>query len=575
MSSELRTSENPRKWRFTWEAQSHIPTLRLLIFNPNTRPSTQCENLKINLVPEQSLLVASWFEEEVEISLRVLVPRVLIDVESPVNFRALDDYIEVKLVLLLPVDHPILTNFEEESHPETAFFDDLLPLSMDSELKSLSSAGGVHFYCRNCSAKLTRSLRFFVDMPSVNWREVADNWFGACCCSFGGISEKLVTRYANSYTCAVGVCLLNTTSVILSKDDLEGCNFPDCNGSPQKYELKADFTGDNCLTKAMVDNGNDHGRACCENQIPGIHGSNVKLSCIRPRKDYLLANLECEVSEKLNNANNLSCMFPALEIFEGVASAPGCCSNMTSQVVNHIEDCSLDTSETSLKEQNLTTIELLENQKSFLNGFLGNVFMARSSNVSKDVQWIEFSCHQCSCLLGAYPCGNGQAPLDGGIRLFKCHISTCLPVGGFNDLFRKYTLERMFANQLLESAKDELSFRTVVRDLETRSPVLQIVILNPNSWCCTGYCVDTDAAMEPIAKIELYPVIKVLFSDCRSSTESQLRSVEEWVTQNQADEVYMLAHQVKELIESLESSKFILPPSYTVLQGLSLSSIRR
>ncbi|KAL1074155.1 hypothetical protein V6Z11_D11G270200 [Gossypium hirsutum] len=35
--------------------------------------------------------------------------------------------------------------------------------------------------------------RNFVEMPSSDWREVADNWFGGCCCSFGGISEKLVT----------------------------------------------------------------------------------------------------------------------------------------------------------------------------------------------------------------------------------------------------------------------------------------------------------------------------------------------------------------------------------------------
>lgn len=38
-----------------------------------------------------------------------------------------------------------------------------------------------------------------MDLPSVNWTDVADNWFGTCCCSFGGISEKLVTRYVKSY----------------------------------------------------------------------------------------------------------------------------------------------------------------------------------------------------------------------------------------------------------------------------------------------------------------------------------------------------------------------------------------
>ncbi|RVX16590.1 hypothetical protein CK203_006183 [Vitis vinifera] len=97
--------------------------------------------------------------------------------------------------------------------------------------------------------------------------------------------------------------------------------------------------------------------------------------------------------------------------------------------------------------------------------------------------------------------------------------STCL----FNHHDRKYTLERMFTSQLLESAKDELSFRTVVRDLRTKSPVLQIVLLNPNSWCCTGYCLGTEDTVDPVANINLYPAIKVLFSDCSYRTESQIR----------------------------------------------------
>lgn len=45
-------------------------------------------------------------------SIRVPVPPVLIDAESPPNFRAFEDHIEVKFVLLLPVDHPIILNFD-------------------------------------------------------------------------------------------------------------------------------------------------------------------------------------------------------------------------------------------------------------------------------------------------------------------------------------------------------------------------------------------------------------------------------------------------------------------------------
>lgn len=129
------SSENPRKWRFTWEAQSHVPNLRLFIFDSYTMPSVQCQNLKVHLNPSQSLVLVSWFEE-LEVSLRVPTPRVLVDHESPVSFRAFDDHIEVKLVLLLPVDHPIVSSFDSvlnlSEGRENAVFDALKPLEMDS-----------------------------------------------------------------------------------------------------------------------------------------------------------------------------------------------------------------------------------------------------------------------------------------------------------------------------------------------------------------------------------------------------------------------------------------------------------
>lgn len=90
---------------------------------------------------------------------------------------------------------------------------------------------------------------------------------------------------------------------------------------------------------------------------------------------------------------------------------------------------------------------------------------------------------------------------------------------------RKYTLERMFTNQLLESAKDESSYRTVIRDVKTRSPLLQIILLNPSSWSCTGYCLNAEGNTGPVSNMYLHPVIKVLFSDCNNSAESQPRLV--------------------------------------------------
>lgn len=90
---------------------------------------------------------------------------------------------------------------------------------------------------------------------------------------------------------------------------------------------------------------------------------------------------------------------------------------------------------------------------------------------------------------------------------------------------REYTLERMFANQLLESANDESSFRTVVKELKTKSPMLHIVLINSYSWSCSGYCLGMEDTAESVSKIDLSPVIKVLFSDCSKSAESHLRLV--------------------------------------------------
>lgn len=133
---ELREVENPRKWRFTWEAQSHIPTLRLFLFDSQTKPSLHCRNLQVHVSLSQSLVLLTWFENDKQFSLRVPLPRVLIDDEPPVSFRAMDDHIEVKLVLLLPVGHPIVSSFDSilnlSGDEETQTSNESRTLSVDS-----------------------------------------------------------------------------------------------------------------------------------------------------------------------------------------------------------------------------------------------------------------------------------------------------------------------------------------------------------------------------------------------------------------------------------------------------------
>lgn len=229
-----------------------------------------------------------------------------------------------------------------------------------------------------------------MEMPSVNWQETADNWFGSCCCSFGGVSEKLVARYAKSYMTLKGRCLLDNSAVIVCKDDLLSCQFPECDGA-QDLEILPNSNLEVVPTRKET---NKH-HSCC--QVPASDTDSDQI--LKPESEsffaagHLLNSEVCDYPSDLSE-NKHRCLEPTEEI------------------------------------------ELQENQRSFLNGFLGNVFMAKSYNLSAAIEWVEFACPHCSELLGAYPSSDGRGPLDDGVRLYKCYISTNLPVLGSNDIFK-------------------------------------------------------------------------------------------------------------------------------------------
>ncbi|PWA94560.1 hypothetical protein CTI12_AA059460 [Artemisia annua] len=534
----------PATFKYTYESNSHIPILKLYIFNPSSS-SSNFTNPKATLLFDKSLIQLTWIDNnQLPVTVWAPLANVLIDADAAVNLRVSDDCIEVKFVLVVPVDHPVVASFEFGGCGE-GDDDEFMPLQLDSDLKKLAACEEVYFYCRGCSTKLTKAVRIFKEMPSVNWREAADNWFGTCCCSFGGVSEKLVAKYANLYTCSSGVCLLDGTSVVLCKDDFVGYKFPDQVESQDHKSLQ--LSADNGLRKDILDNGITEAVNVDRNsQNKAVHDFDIKLNC------------NSDLTSKPD--------------IEGTTKCP---PDVRNNMDHGIECCHTHADE----DQTHDTSELLANKGSLLNGLLGNCFMVTSPYLSKDIKWSEISCPNCSCLLGAYPHDNiddpsngfnTSAPLNDSVHLFKCFISTSLPVGGPTDLFRKYTLERMFTSQLLETATDELSFRTVVRHLQTRDPMLQIILLNPNTWCSFGDCMD---AMVSTLKINLHPAIKVLFSDCSNSTESQLRKLDQWATKNQVDDVYMLMSRA--LTEALEEANSMLPSSHACLQGLSLSFLRR
>ncbi|KAL2905520.1 Serine-aspartate repeat-containing protein D, partial [Bienertia sinuspersici] len=304
-----------------------------------------------------------------------------------------------------------------------------------------------------------------VDLPSVNWTDVADNWFGTCCCSFGGISDKLVAKYVKSYRCVEGTCLLTLASVILYKDDVVGF---------KSLEAKPLRSGD---SKGFID------IACSPNE-----DSSPKLGSEHFQTKKVFLNEE-SIKPDDDHREKPSCAPPRVG-FTTDAQSAHCCEH--------------DASVSSLSDQSISVPVALQ---------------AGQKWPSKDIEWVDFACPNCFCTLGAYPCSDGSVPLDGGIRLFKCYISMSPTAKLSDDLFSKYTLERMFTCQLLESAKDELSFRTVVKDLKTKSSMLHIVLLNPNIWCCTGCCLEGIA--EPIVKINLHPVAKVLFSHGYDNSDTE------------------------------------------------------
>lgn len=77
-------------------------------------------------------------------------------------------------------------------------------------------------------------------------------------------------------------------------------------------------------------------------------------------------------------------------------------------------------------------------------------------------------------------------------------------------------------NLLLEGANEELSYRIIVRDLRTKSAILQIALLNSESWSSTGYCLE-NVTTDPLPQVDLRPVVKVLFADCSTDAEASSR----------------------------------------------------
>ncbi|CAK8543294.1 unnamed protein product [Lathyrus sativus] len=115
--------------------------------------SLQHHNLTLHLHSPPTFLTLT---SSSSLSLRVPIPNVLLDAELPPTVRSFTDHIEVKLLLLLPIDHPALSALHQTSSlPQ--------PLLIEYDVDKLSLAREVEFVCRSCRYHLTnKPIRYFV-----------------------------------------------------------------------------------------------------------------------------------------------------------------------------------------------------------------------------------------------------------------------------------------------------------------------------------------------------------------------------------------------------------------------------
>lgn len=298
-------------------------------------------------------------------------------------------------------------------------------------------------------------FRRFMEMPSVDWREVADNWFGACCCSFGGISEKLVLQYMKTYHCAEGTGLLDSAAVIISKNDLESYVFQQYSDGKSERSNEVD-TEINSEHRDAI-------RETCQNATEEICDT-CALACSDDKVGTKVPDHETEPSSYGNHGNHVASLDLSANCsvsvrghdsgFDEISRLAQFGLNGTHGTVvadsvklNHWSTTPREPNQESSADQCHCCFDEASHvaedsrpgkiRKWLHDCSLGSGFTNKTSNLSNDVEWAEFLCNNCTSVIGAYPSYKSRnEPVDGGIRLFKCYISTSISVDGPNDIFR-------------------------------------------------------------------------------------------------------------------------------------------
>jgi hypothetical protein len=272
-----------------------------------------------------------------------------------------------------------------------------------------------------------------MEMPSVDWEDVADNWFGGCCTSFGGAGEKLVSQFISAYGRLEGTSLLDATAITVETDYLEANLMFQVACSP----LGRDFVD---MKKAIFDvsDENDHtaGKIKLKNseeqaKIIATHAQPPTIleegPSVSSSETIGVSQTNQPVTSQIETDTDVY-FEKELDLLLGDLGHC-CCVNGSN---GKVED---SPSQISLRNrQNM--LEIKRDYKLTKTISLGSSFVIKASNLLNDFEWVELFCGRCSSPLGSYPSQSSLVPADGRVRLFKCYTSTEIPVTGSHDVFR-------------------------------------------------------------------------------------------------------------------------------------------
>ncbi|BBN08363.1 ubiquitin-protein ligase E3 D [Marchantia polymorpha subsp. ruderalis] len=609
-----------RSWRFAYEALTHVHSMRLFLFNPALSFPLRCHSLRAYLQPTSPfsaspVVVCRWNSPGGDShTVYVPMPFCLIDHSAPFVVQCRTDFIEVKLKLLpfggsfldgltfLGFSHRGIPIMRDGSRQTEAQKRDEAPFSLSSDAELLASKANVTFFCRKCSAKLTDgSLSRILELPSMEWRELADHWFGTCCCSDGAKTENLVAQFQQLMTPTRGLCLVGSTTCIIHSDDLVNGTQPHRKSSTiessrgENVGVKEELSRSAVLSPEVVDETGKTTR--------GRSGHGLVVGCVP-------AALATDASEADTCGSVVTSQDAEDDVpVESKQSAEqklvvtGGDHSMVETIEQRHACVTHCGGKHGVKREKLST-DPVATCKPMANGF-----MSGPSAASNSPNWTPVNCHSCSSLIGVT---SGE---EEGVQLFKCHVSTDESAGGPSDIFRYHTLDRVFCNELLANTEESSSYRYIIRGANTKMPLLQLVLLNHESWNCSGFCLGevsslSDDAQDPLKRKEacvflddeyddnfmvsspecellvglgkeefppafLEPVMKVMFCDISDFSNEDLSGVEEWAEKHQADDIYMLESEISSLTKSLHENQRLFPDSCATFEQFRSSFLTR